>query len=218
MRFAAVLFDMDGVLVDSEPLHEEAARQVLRAHEIPVPEGIFDRFRGRPDRTLFAARLQETGRTDLAVDALVAEKAEVYARRSDRIEPLPGVVGLLEMLTERGCPLACVTSATRADQEAVFAACGFAPYFRAVVTADDVTAPKPDPEPYEQGAAALDVSPADCLVVEDAPHGLRAGQSAGCTTAGLATTFDVATLQDAGPAFVAESVTELRAWLVEESF
>jgi len=215
MPFNALLFDMDGVLVDSEPLHEAAARQVLQAHDLPEPEGLFDDFRGQPDRVLFADRVEATGRTDLDVPALVRQKEAVYAEHAGSVEPLPGVVDLLQALRRRSLPLACVTSATRADQQAVFDACGFDPYFDAVVTADDVTDPKPAPEPYRRGAEQLNMDPAACCVIEDAPHGLRAGQAAGCTVVGVPTSFAASVLEAAGAALVTADMDVLRAWLEE---
>ena len=214
-RFDALLFDMDGVLVDTEPLHERAARQVLQAYDLAVPDGLFDRYRGRPDRVLFADRLEDASRSDLSVTALVGEKESAYAQMANRIRPLPGIIGLLDVLRERSLPLACVTSATRADQEVVFATCGFAPYFDAVVTADDVTAPKPAAEPYQRAVDALGVASERCCVIEDAPSGIQSARNAGCTAVGVPTSTDAAMLENAGAAFVADDAAALRTWLME---
>jgi HAD superfamily hydrolase (TIGR01509 family) len=217
MTFDAVLFDLDGVLVDSEPLHEEAARTVLRRHDVPVPADLFVRFRGRPDRVLFSHVVEAEGRDDLEVADLIGEKEAAYRSMGDRMRPVAGATDLLERLAQAGVARACVTSATRADQQAVFDALGLQPHFAAVVTADDVDRPKPDPEPYRRGAKALGIDPAACAVVEDSPHGLRAARQAGCTGIGLTTSTDAAALQDAGAAYVADRHDAVARWLFNEA-
>jgi len=213
MAIDALLFDMDGVLVDTEPLHEDAARRVLRKHDLAIPDDLFDRFRGRPDRVLFAERLSESPSVTLEVPALIREKAAIYERLIDDLQPRAGIPELLRFLAARSVPRACVTSATRADQRAVFDRCGFDSAFDAVVTADDVERPKPDPEPYRRGARLLDVDPERCCVVEDSPYGIRAAVSAGCTAVGVPTSYPADGLRDAGASFVTADTPALRDWI-----
>ncbi len=215
MPIDALLFDMDGVLVDTEPLHEEATRRILQHYSLPVPDGLFDRFRGRPDRTLFAERLDASRDSAADVPTLVREKAEIYDALIDDLTPRPGIPDLLRFLSERSIPRACVTSATRTDQRAVFEQCGFDARFDAVVTADDVERGKPHPEPYRRGAGLLDVNPNRCCVVEDSPYGIRAAVDAGCTAVGVPTSFAAAELRDAGATFVADTSSALQQWLAD---
>lgn len=213
MVIDALLFDMDGVLVDTEPLHEDAARQVLRKYDLAVPDDLFDRFRGRPDRVLFAERLSESPAADLEVAALIREKAEIYEGLIDDLRPRSGIPELLQFLADRAVPRACVTSATRADQRAVFDRCGFDAAFDAVVTADDVERPKPDPEPYRRGARRIGIDPERCCVVEDSPYGIRAAVGAGCTAVGVPTSYPADGLRDAGASFVTADTPTLREWI-----
>lgn len=213
MPFRAVLFDLDGVLVCSEPMHEEAAVRVLEAHALPCPDDLFDRMRGRPDRDQFAYVLEHADAPDVTVETLLREKEVIYADLVAGIEPVTGLFAFLEHLINRSVPRACVTSATRADQQAVFSALGAAPYFDAVITADDVTHGKPDPEPYRSGAAALGIDPADSLVLEDAPHGIDAATAAGCTPVGFTTTYPADALRSAGAVHTVATHSELMTWL-----
>mgnify|MGYP006271718777 CR=1 FL=1 len=213
MPIDALLFDMDGVLVDTEPLHEDATRDILQRYALSVPDDLFDRFRGRPDRDLFAERLEEAAEADVDVPTLVREKAEVYETLLDNLAPRPGIPDLLRFLGDRSVPKACVTSATRTDQRAVFDRCGFDSLFDAVVTADDVERGKPHPEPYRRGAGHLGVDPDRCCVVEDSPYGIRAALEAQCIAVGIPTSYPEATLRDAGASFVTGDTPALQRWL-----
>ena len=177
----AVLFDMDGVLIDSEPAHRTATQEVLRERGLPVPDEVaWERvFTGRPDRDglidWFAAHQIEA---DIA--AIMEEKLALMAERLAADAPaFADGQWLARELGRRGVPLALVTGARRAEADFILRHFALAEHFAATVTADDVTIGKPDPEPYLRGAAALGVPATDCLVIEDAVAGVRAAEAAG---------------------------------------
>ncbi|SDS88653.1 sugar-phosphatase [Paraoerskovia marina] len=172
LTFDAVLFDLDGTLVDSVPAVERSWR--TWAQEEGLPDGAdFRVAHGTPARVV-VSRLVEPER----VDAAVARITELELADEDGIVVLPGAAEALTALADR-CGI--VTSSTDALAAQRFGASGLVPP-AVVVTADDVTHGKPDPEPYRRGAELLGVDPARCLVVEDAPAGLAAGRAAGCAT------------------------------------
>jgi HAD superfamily hydrolase (TIGR01509 family) len=198
MSYEAVLFDMNGVIVDDEPLHFAAFQTVLQ--DIGgLSSGQYKKyFAGKTDSDGFASYLAagKDQRPDI-VD-LMARKAEVYvALAADNLMPYPGAADCIQDLAEKDVPLALVTSSTQREAAAVLASFQLSKYFSVVVTAEDVTKGKPDPEGYQRAAELLGCDPARCLVVEDAPSGLRAAHAAGMCCAVVLNTHSRAELADA---------------------
>jgi beta-phosphoglucomutase len=180
---AAVLFDMDGVLVDSEPAHFRVTVEALAAFGLPVPDDAdWDRvFLGRPDRDGFTEWFLEH-RSGVAVETIMADKlARMAARFHELVTPFEDGQWLARELHARAVPLALVTGARRVEADLVLRTYALEHLFAATVSADDVTSGKPDPQPYLLGAAALDIPPQRCLVIEDSVVGLRAAEAAGAT-------------------------------------
>ncbi len=176
--FDAVLFDMDGTLVDSTPAVERS--WATWGLEYGLTRSALEAGHGQPAAQLVTALLP----ADRIAQGL-ARIAELELTDVHDITILPGALALLKALPADR--VAIVTSATRALATARIAAAGL-PAPAAVVTFDDVTRGKPDPEPFLTGAARLGVDPSRCLVVEDAPAGVAAGAAAGCATLAVTTT------------------------------
>ena len=200
IRCRGVLFDLDGVLVDSTP----AVARVWAgwAHEHGFDPGeVVKKAHGRPSFTTIRELLPNADHA--------AENREVERREIADVEgvvPLPGAMELLQAL-----PLdrwAIVTSCTRALAQVRIGAAGL-PKPKQMVTSTDVQHGKPDPEPYLKGAQVLGVPAADCLVVEDAPAGIRAGKAAGARVLALRTTASDAELQQAGADWIIDDCAEL---------
>lgn len=178
MRFQAVLFDMDGTLVDSTAAVERCWRAWAREHG--VDPAALAGSHGRPAVEIIADVLDA-----VRVPAALARIIALEIADTDGVVALPGAVEALRALPEGTA--AIVTSCTR-DLAAVRIAAAGLPAPAVLVTADDVTAGKPDPEPFLRAARRLGADPARCLVVEDAPAGLAAGRAAGATTLAVAGT------------------------------
>ncbi|MFD4573139.1 HAD family hydrolase [Streptomyces sp. NPDC058417] len=183
----ALLFDNDGTLVSTLASVERCWTLWAREYGISAEEFGRVPLHGRTAVEIVA---------DLVPAALVpeavarVEELEVADVPNGGVELLPGTRAFLDALPADRW--AVVTSATRRLAEARLATVGIRP--KTLVTADDVTRGKPDPEPYLRAARALGVEPADCVVFEDAPVGLAAGRAAGMTTVALATTHPAADL------------------------
>jgi sugar-phosphatase len=200
IRCRGVLFDLDGVLVDSTPAVARVWAGWAREHGFE-PDEVVKKAHGRPS----IATIRE-----LLPDADHAEEDREVERREiadvEGIVPLPSAKELLQAL-----PVECwaiVTSCTRGLARVRIAAAGL-PEPKHLVTATDVRHGKPDPEPYLKGAQLLGVPAADCLVVEDAPAGIRAGKAAGARVLALRTTASDAELQQAGADWIADDCAEL---------
>jgi sugar-phosphatase len=186
---SGLLFDLDGVLIDSTPAVARVWTKWAVAHDLD-PEETVRQAHGRPSI--------ETVR-DILPDADFEKENEIILR--DEIEdtegviPLPGARELLSSLAENQWAL--VTSCARPLADVRLRAAGL-PMPRNIVTCNDVRNGKPDPEPYIKGAALLGISPAKCVVVEDAPAGIRAGKGAGALVIALQTTSPDSELEEAG--------------------
>jgi HAD superfamily hydrolase (TIGR01509 family) len=197
----AVLFDFDGVLVDSEPLHFRAMRHALEAEGFTIGEEEYWRhLLAHDDRTAIRIALERHGVAfdGARIDAVTRRKAEAYERVLADIPFLPGARELVLALS-REVPLAIASGARRVEIEAILKAGGLRDAFAAVVGIDDVARGKPDPEPYLTAMRRLDgrapgLQPAQCLVVEDSYTGILAGLAAGMKVLAVTTSFPAAKL------------------------
>jgi mannitol-1-/sugar-/sorbitol-6-phosphatase len=189
IRCRALLFDMDGVLVDSTPA--VARVWTVWANRFGLnPAEVVRQAHGRPSIATIRELLPSA---DHRAEDQVIEKAEIEDVQD--IVALPGTKQLLDALPPDR--FAVVTSATHPLAVVRLQAAGFA-IPKHLVTASDIQRGKPDPEPYLRGAQILGVPPADCVVIEDAPAGIQSGKAAGCRVLALRTTSPDSALHAAG--------------------
>ena len=200
IRCRGVLFDLDGVLVDSTPAVSRVWASWAREHGFE-PDEVVKKAHGRPSIATIRELLPHADHA--------AEDREVERREIADVEgviPLPGAMELLQAL-----PLqrwAIVTSCTRPLAGVRIGAAGL-PKPKHLVTSSDVRRGKPDPEPYLKGAQLLGVPPSECVVIEDAPAGIRAGKAAGARVLALRTTASDAELQQAGADWIVNDCADL---------
>src|SRR5438132_10016795 len=180
-RFEAVIFDMDGVIVDSEPLHERAFLEVLEEIGYGRSHGIdFPAYYGMSDLVVwrdFMAR----HRPPQSLEELLARKEEKFTALLQREEPIfDGLPELLEKLSPR-YSLALASGSRHPTIDAVLAMRGLRRFFRAVVSSEDVARGKPAPDIFLRAAGLLGVAPPDCCVIEDSAAGVDAALAAGMT-------------------------------------
>ena len=227
----AVLFDFDGVLCNSEPLHFFAFQEVLAAEKIELTEAeYYNEMIGFDDKGafkhLFALKARDLDpKTFLRV---MTRKNEVMMDliRRRKFKPLPGVEEFVRGLW-RHCPLAICSGAVREEIEAMLEGLALRDCFNVIVAAEDVDVGKPDPRGYVLTAKLVSekfskrsLKPSDCLIVEDAPTVIREGKRIGFPTLAVATSYPVERLAEANyvvtslrPDEVRKKVPELRAIL-----
>jgi HAD superfamily hydrolase (TIGR01509 family) len=200
----AVIFDFDGVLVNSEPLHFRAMRDSLAPEGIAIDAAEYLRhYVAYDDRSAIRLALQQHGRALDAghIEEVTERKARVFAQLKGEVPFFPGVRPLIRGL-QRQVSLAIASGARCAEIEDILDAGHVRQYFTAIVGADDVSRTKPDPEPYLEALRRLraqksDLEASECVVVEDTPPGIAAGRAAGMTVVGVAHTYDAAQLTGA---------------------
>lgn len=178
----AALFDLDGVLIDSETLYTRFWENVGKVHHLPSPTFAYD-IKGTTLTDILTTHFSDPEvRKD--VDRLLHEF------ENEIVYPVfPGALEFVEILRAKGLKTVIVTSSDTKKMDFLFAQHpGFATHFDAIVTACDVTRSKPDPEPYITGAYKAGVQPGECIVFEDSFQGLESGRRAGCRVIGLSTT------------------------------
>jgi HAD superfamily hydrolase (TIGR01509 family) len=228
MRYAAILFDFDGVLADSENLHAEAFRRVLALRKQPLTrQDYFARYIHFDDLNVFRTLSADRGlgwNEDTARE-LSAQKVRLYKdllRDGDIL--YPAAAPLVRELADK-LPLAVCSMSAREEVEPVLVRAGLRDCFAAMVTAEDVQQSKPDPQPYLLTLARLNqagarggrapVAPARCLVVEDTPGGTRAGKAAGMQVAALTHTLGETELRKAGADFVFDGLPALGRFVLK---
>lgn len=210
----ATLFDFDGVLVDSEPVHLAAFNDVLAPRGITIGEAEYvERYLSLDDAGVFRAVLSRGGSTlrEIEVRALVEAKAPRFlARFADAFRVFPGARELLLRRAERG-PVGIVSGALEAEIEFALDRMGARGAVAFVVAANHVAVSKPDPGPYLAGRAALARlgHAGRAVAIEDSPGGVRSAVGAGLRCVGIAHAYPAAELMGAGAHDVAAALAQL---------
>ena len=201
LQSAALLFDLDGVLINSTPAVARVWRRWAAEHGFD-PDEVVAKAHGRPSIT--------TVREYLVHADHEAENREVERREIEDLEgviPLPGALHLLSSLPEDRWTI--VTSCTRPLAEVRIRAAGL-PVPKNLITSNDIAHGKPHPDPYLKAASLLGFVAADCVVLEDVPAGIRAGRAAGAQVIAFTTTVQKSELRDAGANWILNNCSEIR--------
>ena len=200
MPLRAVIFDWDGVVVDSSAHHERSWEILAAKRNLPLPADHFKRGFGKKNNVIIPDLGWATEPTD--VDALAHEKEEIYRSlvREKGIAPLPGVRDLLAALEAHGIPCAIGSSTERANLDCLLDLMHLRKFFRVIVSGEEVVHGKPDPSIFLLAAERLAFAPADCVVIEDALVGIEAAKRAGMPVLAVATTNPIDMLDSADAA------------------
>lgn len=224
---AAVIFDFDGIIVDTEPFHHKAFMEVLKPYGIACSWADYlEHYAGFDDRDAFRAFFSNAGKrlSKTKLLHLLAEKAETFAAVvAGGVTPYPGVLGLIRTLAH-DLPLGLCSGAVRSDILPILSQIGLDNIFRVIVTADDVPVSKPDPACYRLALQQLSCVAPDlcsqgkgCLAIEDTPTGIAAARGAGLPVLAITNNYPAERLQGEGctvrSSLVGIGVAELQAIL-----
>jgi HAD superfamily hydrolase (TIGR01509 family) len=210
----AFLFDLDGTLTDTDKLHLLAVQQLL--HEEDGRTFTEEQFKahasGRANADM--CRYLFPDRSVAEHEAFASRKEALFRQLSPQLEPLQGLLALLDHAQAQGIPMAVVTNAPRRNAEHMLGALGLAERFDSVVVAEELPRAKPDPLPYLTGLAKLNGAAEAAIAFEDSVPGLTAAVQAGIFTVGLATSQSPQALLDAGASLVIDDFSDPRLWQV----
>jgi beta-phosphoglucomutase len=202
MTLKAVLFDFNGVIINDEAIHERLLEQVLLEENLRFkPEEFRQYALGRSDRVALMELCELRGRvlTESALQHLMQRKLQAYQATLQTMETLPiyeGIVDFIQTLRSAGCKLAVVSGAMRVEIELVLTQMGVRDAFSAIVSGDEISSSKPDPEGYLLGVKRLQtlfpelgLTLDNCLAIEDSFPGIQAAKAAGLGVVGVANTY-----------------------------
>lgn len=191
----AVIFDFDGVIVDSEPLHCQAFRRTMQPFDIDFDYQFYCRqMLGFDDRDALRYLAEHFGQPELLdrLGDLIHRKSTMFEKViADGIQPYPGIIELVRSLA-RHYPLAICSGALQSDIDLILPQLDdgtLGDCFKIMVTADDVERSKPHPESYRRAAELLRKPPENCLAIEDTPHGIQSAADTGMTVVALEHTY-----------------------------
>lgn len=211
----AVIFDMDGVLVDTEPVILEAAILGLKEYGVTAVPDDFKPFVGAGENRFIGGVAQKYG-----LDYKPEMKRRVYEIYieivKDRIKVFEGVHGLLNLLNEKGIPMALASSADKIKVDANLKSAAIPKeLFKAIISGDYVEHNKPAPDVFLKAAQAIGVNPVNCVVVEDAVNGIAAAKAAGMKCIAVVSSFSREQLSKANPDYICNDIPDVQHKLIE---
>ncbi|MFX0022990.1 MAG: HAD family hydrolase [Candidatus Hermodarchaeota archaeon] len=202
-----VIFDMDGVLADTGPIHYESWVKMATEIGMEFTRDIFEETFGQQSPTI-TRKLVGSEADEILVEKWASLKEEYYREMvRKKLVPLPGVISILKALKSEGFKLAVGSSGPPENVELLLSQLKIKSFFDIIITAVDVKKGKPDPEVFLNAANNLNINPQNCIVIEDAPVGIEAAKRAGMISIALTTTHNKAELNDAN--LVIKDLTEI---------
>lgn len=187
MKYRAVLFDLDGVLLKSMEQHLKAWQHAFSHFQVNIKEGDFYQLEGRGVKAVVKILIQKYG-IDAKLRQVITDTKIAYYNKNFKAEFYDGIYTLLDTLHRQHIKMAVVTGGMR-DRVYKIVEDYFQDYFSAIVTSDDVQKTKPSPEPYLKAASMINHAPEECVVIENAPMGIESGKAAGMTVIAICTTL-----------------------------
>lgn len=215
LRLRAVIFDMDGVVIDSHPAHRKAWHTFLRTLDRDVCDKELDYILdGRKREDILRHFLGNLSPEQLR--RYGQQKDAFFQRQTWQVRPMPGLLNFLEHLRKRHIPLAIATSASERRTHLTLKRLRLRHYFAAVITANDVVASKPDPAIYRLACQSLAVTPSEAVAVEDAYSGVQSAKAAGLRCVGIPGDQEVSRLIAAGANLVLRDLRSITFAALEE--
>jgi len=226
----AVLFDFNGVIINDEPIHQELINEILLGENLlPLGSEFAELCLGRSDRVCLRNVLTRRGRqvTEEYLTKLINKKTSLYRERLEKLEKLPiyeEIYSFLERVKARELQIGLVTGAIRSEVESILQRVGLGDYFSVIVTGDEISTSKPQPDGYLLAVERfnrwnfnLQLQPQECLVIEDTFVGCEAAKRAGMQGVGIAHTYPFHLMQRVSN-WAIDNFSQLDLDRVEETF
>ncbi len=220
----AIFFDFNGVIIDDETIQMKAYQEVLQGHQIALTEELYFGALGMDDKTFVRSMFQQAKKplTDPVLEKVLGAKTDLHRQMiEDELPLFPGVMTFLKAAA-REFEIGLVSMANQAEVGYVFQRAQLTPLFSVIVTAEDASVCKPDPDCYLSGLRKLNekrqqerklpLLASECLGIEDSPPGIQAARAAGMRTLGVTNTVPAAALREAGADVVTASLAD---WTVD---
>lgn len=208
-----IIFDMDGVIVDSEPVIMKAALDALKAGGIEASKADFIPYIGAGEEHFIIEPCKRAGKVELT-EKIMNDMFVIFEKNIKEMRVFPSAKPLIEKLKDLGYTLSLVSSAAERKLMASLRAAEIDPsVFSVILSGNDVTEKKPSPAPYLLAAEKLGADSADCLVIEDAVSGVKSAKAAGMQCAAVTTSFSVEQLKAAGADYVTEDIIDILSLL-----
>jgi HAD superfamily hydrolase (TIGR01509 family) len=211
----ALIFDMDGTLVHSDPVHLRAFAEILGAEGITIDEDLYrSSIIGHTNESIFATLLPHLPVS--AHEAFADRKEAAFRRLALELEPVAGLADLLDWADKRDIKIALVTNAPLLDATHMLDVLGLTERFEVKITIDQVTRGKPDPLPYLTALERLGIAAAEAVAFEDSPSGMKAAKGAGLFSFGVLTGLTADEMKDAGADLTIETFHDQALWEILE--
>ncbi|MEH1840061.1 MAG: HAD-IA family hydrolase [Nostoc sp.] len=213
---AAILFDLDGTIVNTDPIHYQAWQEMLLIYSIEIDETFYkSRISGRLNPLIVKDILPQLSTVE--GQQFADEKEALFRKLAPHLKPLSGFSELLAWTEIHQLKRALVTNAPRLNVEFMLEVLGIKEAFHTVVLGDDCIAGKPDPAPYQVALNKLGINAEEAIALEDSPSGIWAAVSAGIRTIGIASTHDPQLLEEIGAFMAIPDFTDLQLWTLLNS-
>lgn len=213
---AAILFDLDGTIANTDPFHMQAWQQMLHNYDITVDKIFYQKhISGKKNQHIVKQIFPEL--SPEAGEQLAKQKEYLFRQLATQIKPLAGLSELLQWTETQGLKRALVTNAPRENVDFMLSQLNLTATFSPIILGEEAPAPKPHPAPYLIALEKLDLSPKEAIVFEDSLTGIRAAVAAGIPTIGIASTHEPHSLKNEGATMVAVDFTDPQLWAMLNS-
>jgi beta-phosphoglucomutase len=213
---SAILFDLDGTIANTDPLHYQIWREMLLDYGMEIDEKF---YKSRISGGLNLDILQDI-LPSLSLDTrqkFDEEKEALFRQKAGNLKPLHGFSELIDWTEKHQLKRALVTNASRANAEFMLGSLGITEIFHTIVLAEECIAAKPNPAPYQTALVNLGIEAEEAIVLEDSPSGIRAAVGASIRTIGVASTHQPTLLQELGAFIAINDFTDLQLWTLLNS-
>jgi HAD superfamily hydrolase (TIGR01509 family) len=207
----AILFDLDGTIANTDPIHYQVWRETLLNYGVEIDEAFYkSRISGKLNPEIIKDILPQL--SPVEAENFADEKEAIFRQLASHLQPLPGFTELLAWTKKHNLKRALVTNAPRLNVEFMLSTLGIQTAFDTIVLAEDCAAPKPDPTPYRVALARLGIIANQAIALEDSCPGISAAVGAGIQTVGVASTHEPQTLKAVGAFITIPDFTDLQLW------